>query len=104
METNNETARTAGTANPLTLEEKWQKATLADNFIFYKIMSENPDVCKELLEILLGKTATSSSCAWATRSGAGLLYICSRTCAGMTEGSRWVTGRTRSFSTRRSML
>lgn len=54
MDTNNETARTAGTANPLTLEEKWQKATLADNFIFYKIMSENPDVCKELLEILLG--------------------------------------------------
>ncbi|MBP3367274.1 MAG: Rpn family recombination-promoting nuclease/putative transposase [Treponema sp.] len=39
---------------PLTLEEKWERATLADNFIFYKIMSENPGVCKELLEILLG--------------------------------------------------
>lgn len=38
----------------LTLEEKWERATLADNFIFYKIMSENPGVCKELLEILLG--------------------------------------------------
>lgn len=36
-----------------TLEEKWQNATLANNFIFYKIMRHNPDVCKELLEILL---------------------------------------------------
>ena len=36
-----------------TLEEKWQNATLANNFIFYKIMRNNPDVCKELLEILL---------------------------------------------------
>ena len=39
---------------PLTLEERWQRATLADNFLFYKIMTENPDVCRELLEILLG--------------------------------------------------
>ena len=36
-----------------TLEEKWQNATIANNFIFYKIMRNNPDVCKELLEILL---------------------------------------------------
>ena len=36
-----------------TLEERWQNATLANNFIFYKIMRNNPDVCKELLEILL---------------------------------------------------
>lgn len=36
-----------------TFEEKWQNATLANNFIFYKIMRNNPDVCKELLEILL---------------------------------------------------
>ena len=36
-----------------TLEEKWQNATIANNFIFYKIMRHNPDVCKELLEILL---------------------------------------------------
>ena len=35
------------------LEEKWNNATLANNFIFYKIMHNNPDVCKELLEILL---------------------------------------------------
>ncbi len=56
METNGTTAGTAATKPPraLTLEEKWQQATLADNFIFYKIMTENPDVCKELLEILLG--------------------------------------------------
>ena len=37
----------------LTLEEKWEQATIANNFIFYKIMRNNPDVCKELLEILL---------------------------------------------------
>lgn len=36
-----------------TFEEKWQNATLTNNFIFYKIMRNNPDVCKELLEILL---------------------------------------------------
>ncbi len=34
-------------------EEKWQNATIANNFLFYKIMHNNPDVCKELLEILL---------------------------------------------------
>ena len=37
----------------LTPEEKWERATIANNFIFYKIMYNNPDVCKELLEILL---------------------------------------------------
>ncbi|MBQ9206027.1 MAG: Rpn family recombination-promoting nuclease/putative transposase [Treponema sp.] len=37
----------------LTLEEKWEQATIADNFIFYKVMRNNPDVCKRLLEILL---------------------------------------------------
>ena len=37
----------------LKLEEKWKNATIANNFIFYKIMHNNPDVCKELLEILL---------------------------------------------------
>ena len=37
----------------LTPEQKWQKATIANNFIFYKVMRHNPDVCKELLEILL---------------------------------------------------
>ena len=37
----------------LTPEQKWEQATIANNFIFYKIMRHNPDVCKELLEILL---------------------------------------------------
>ena len=37
----------------LTPEEKWNRATIANNFIFYKVMRNNPDVCKELLEILL---------------------------------------------------
>ena len=35
------------------LEEKWKNATIANNFIFYKVMRNNPDVCKELIEILL---------------------------------------------------
>ncbi|MCR5079878.1 MAG: Rpn family recombination-promoting nuclease/putative transposase [Treponema sp.] len=37
----------------LTPEQKWERATLANNFIFYKVMRNNPDVCKELLETLL---------------------------------------------------
>ncbi len=37
----------------LTLKEKWENATIANNFIFYKVMHNNPEVCKELLEILL---------------------------------------------------
>lgn len=37
----------------LTPLERWESMTLADNFIFCKVMEENPDVCKELLEMLL---------------------------------------------------
>ena len=37
----------------ITPEKKWKSATIANNFIFYKIMRHNPDVCTELLEILL---------------------------------------------------
>lgn len=37
----------------LTPEEKWKNATIANNFIFYKVMRSNPEVCRELLEILL---------------------------------------------------
>ena len=37
----------------LTPEQKWEQATLANNFIFYKVMHDNPDVCQHLLEILL---------------------------------------------------
>lgn len=33
--------------------EKWNSLTLANNFIFCKVLEENPDVCKELLEMLL---------------------------------------------------
>ena len=41
------------TKKTLTPQEKWEQATIANNFIFYKVMRNNPDVCKELLEILL---------------------------------------------------
>ncbi|MBO4403868.1 MAG: Rpn family recombination-promoting nuclease/putative transposase [Treponema sp.] len=37
----------------LTPEERWEKATLADNFIFYKVMRHHPDACRHLLEMLL---------------------------------------------------
>ena len=37
----------------ITPEQKWKTATIANNFIFYKIMRHNPDVCLELLETLL---------------------------------------------------
>ena len=33
--------------------EKWEKAGLSNNFIFNCVMSDNPDLCKKLLEILL---------------------------------------------------
>ena len=37
----------------LTAEEKWRRATLANNFIFYKVMRHHPEACKHLLEMLL---------------------------------------------------
>ena len=37
----------------LTAEEKWEPADLTDSFIFYKVMTENPDACRRLLERLL---------------------------------------------------
>ena len=37
----------------MSAEERWNSATIANNFIFYKVMKNNPDVCRELLEILL---------------------------------------------------
>ena len=37
----------------LTPEEKWEQAWLDDAFIFYKVMTENPDICKKLIEVLL---------------------------------------------------
>lgn len=43
----------SGAGQDLPPDEKWKRATIANNFIFYKIMRNNPDVCKELLEILL---------------------------------------------------
>ncbi len=33
--------------------KKWEDLTLANNFIFCKVLEENPDVAKELLELLL---------------------------------------------------
>ncbi len=37
----------------LTSKQKWEQATLANNFIFYKVMKHHPDACKYLIEMLL---------------------------------------------------
>ena len=37
----------------LSSEEKWNRANLTDAFIFYRVMTGNPDVCRRLLERLL---------------------------------------------------
>ena len=37
----------------LSSEEKWNRANLTDTFIFYRVMTGNPDVCRRLLERLL---------------------------------------------------
>lgn len=37
----------------LTLAQKWERLTLADNFIFCKVLEDNPEVCRHLIEILL---------------------------------------------------
>ena len=37
----------------MTLAEKWESLTFADNYIFCKVLEDNPDVTKEILELLL---------------------------------------------------
>lgn len=38
----------------LTPEQKWENLTLANNFIFYKVMRQHPKACQHLIEMLLG--------------------------------------------------
>ncbi len=37
----------------LSAAEKWEQATLANNFIFYKVMRHHPNACQHLIEMLL---------------------------------------------------
>ncbi len=37
----------------MSLAEKWENLTFANNFIFCKVLEENPDITKEILELLL---------------------------------------------------
>ena len=37
-----------------TAENKWANATIQDNFIFSKTMELYPDLCRQLLELILG--------------------------------------------------
>lgn len=36
-----------------TYSERWENLTLANNFMFCKIMESEPELCRELLELLL---------------------------------------------------
>ena len=36
------------------IQEKWESATFTNNFLFCKILSSDLDLCRELLELLLG--------------------------------------------------
>ena len=45
------------------IEEKWEEASLSNNFIFCRVMSENLDLCKEFLEMLLNIQIESISLA-----------------------------------------
>ena len=45
------------------LEKQWEEASLSNNFIFCKVMSENLDLCKEFLEMLLNIRIESISLA-----------------------------------------
>ena len=46
----------------LTPEEKWEQATIANNFIFYKVMRHNPDVCKNCLKYFWKSKLSTSRC------------------------------------------
>ncbi|MGN0737531.1 PD-(D/E)XK nuclease family transposase, partial [Treponema porcinum] len=48
---------------PPELLKKWEEASLSNNFIFCKVMSENLDLCKEFLEMLLNIKIESISLA-----------------------------------------
>ena len=37
----------------MSFAEKWESLTLANNFIFCKVLEDNPDITKEILELLL---------------------------------------------------
>ncbi len=39
----------------LTPAEKWERARITNSFLFYKIMTSNPEECRQLIEILLEK-------------------------------------------------
>ena len=35
------------------IEQKWQDATIQDNFIFSKTLEMNPELCRRLIELIL---------------------------------------------------
>ena len=48
---------------PQELLKEWEEASLSNNFIFCRVMSENLDLCKEFLEMLLNIQIESISLA-----------------------------------------
>ena len=51
-----ETNNNAGAMDPTTraIAQEWKRATLSNNFIFYKVMRSHPEACQRLIEMLLG--------------------------------------------------
>ncbi len=107
----------------LTQKEKWEQATLANNFIFYKVMRHHPEACKHLLEMLLKikieqmnmrseETIELDYDAKGIRldvfvKDTGRMYDrcpLSRISASRTERQNWETGRTSTFFMRRHVL
>ena len=35
---------------------KWENLTITDNFIFSKVMENNPDLCRKIIEAIVTKT------------------------------------------------
>ncbi len=40
--------------NELSPAERWKRLTFSDNYIFCKVMETQPEICKKMLELLLG--------------------------------------------------
>lgn len=42
--------------------KKYEKLTFTDDFMFCKVMQNNPDLCKHLIELIIGKKITKCRC------------------------------------------
>lgn len=42
--------------------KKYEELTFTDDFMFCKVMQNNPDLCKHLIELIIGKKITKCRC------------------------------------------